>query len=222
MMPNRQLAANPDRKELNRAAILRNVMKVLLVKGFADTSITDLAKAAGTNPGSLYRMLGTKADIAAAAIRCCAESEACLAREPLRTSPTGREAISSMLEENVRLCGRWPKFRGCLFTLNAFITPAKHTGMQEFLTERRRSLAKHVRARLSQAVVEGELPKGTNVDAVANLCITVLGGITFRVLDGTPKALLFRSIELFVNALGFSSDKSIVRRSSKPGREPSQ
>ena len=219
MMQKRQVVANPGRNTLSRSAILRNVMGILLVKGFADTSITDLTKAAGMNARRLYRAFGTKSDLVAEAIRYCAESEACLAREPLRTPHTGKEAISSMLEENVRLCGRWPRFRGCLFTLNAFITPGKHTDLQEFLTERRRSLAKRVRVRLAQAMMEGELPEGTNVEAAANLCLMVLGGITFRVLDGTPKGLLFRSIELFVDALGLSPDKSFVRGAcSAPSR----
>ena len=37
------------------------------------------------------------------AIRFCADTEACLAQEPLHVSRTGREAILAMLEGNVRL-----------------------------------------------------------------------------------------------------------------------
>jgi hypothetical protein len=48
-----------------------------------------------------------------------------------------------------------------------------------------------------------ELPESANCEALANLCLTVLSGLTFRVLDGAPPGLLFRSIGLFVAALGF-------------------
>jgi AcrR family transcriptional regulator len=215
MLKRSQVRPHSSQKQLNRPAVLRNVMRVLLVKGFADTSMTDLTKAASMNRRSLYKAFGTKEEIVGAAIRFCAESEACLAHEPLRMSHSGKEAISCMLEENVRLCGRWPRVRGCLFTLNAFIIPTQDPGLQEFLSEQRRSLQKPVRDRVAQSVVEGELPEDTNVDAVANLCLAVLGGLTFRVIDGTPKGLLLRSIELFVNGLGFSSQKSLVRRASK-------
>jgi hypothetical protein len=50
---------------------------------------------------------------------------------------------------------------------------------------------------------EGELSEGVNFEALANLCLTLLSGLTFRVLDGAPPGLLFRSIGLFVDALGF-------------------
>jgi hypothetical protein len=66
---------------------------------------------------------------------------------------------------------------------------------------------------MAQSVIEGELPEDTNVDAVANLCLPVSGGLTFRVIDGSPKGLLFRSIELFVNGLGFFPQK-IIRSQS--------
>ena len=51
---------------------------------------------------------------------------------------------------------------------------------------------------------EGELPDQTNIEALASLCFTVLAGLTIRVLDGASAALLLRSIELFVNTLGFT------------------
>ena len=185
------------------------------MKGFSGVSITELAQAAGTNQRTLHETFGTRDEILRAAIRFCAGTEASLAHEPLHTSPTGREAISSMLEENVRLRRHWPRSCGCLFTLNAFVIPPEETVLQDFLAERRGLLAKQIRARLARSVNEGELPEGTNVGALANLCFTLLSGLTFRVLDGAPTGLLFRSIELFVNGLGFRSRHRQGRASAR-------
>jgi AcrR family transcriptional regulator len=211
------------RNAVDRSVVLRKVMEVLSVKGFAKASIADLASAAGVGYGTLHKVFGTRDEILRAAIQFCADTEASLAHEPLRVSPTGREAILSMLEENVRLRRHWPRYCGCLFTFNAFIIPAEDVDLQDFLTERRRSLSKQIRSRLTQSVSEGELPEDTHCEALANLCLTVLTGITFRVLDGTPPGLLFRSIELFVNALGFrprrSQARSRIMRSPKPRHE---
>ena len=85
---------------VNRSVVLRKVMEVLSVKGFAKASIADLASAAGVGYSTLRKTFGTKDEILRAAIRFCVSTEACLAHEPLRVSPTGREAILSMLEEN--------------------------------------------------------------------------------------------------------------------------
>jgi AcrR family transcriptional regulator len=194
---------------LDRPVVLRKVMEVLSAKGFAQASIADLKSAVGPAYGALRKAFGTRDEILRAAIRFCADTEACLAQEPLRVSPTGKEAILAMLEENVRLRRHWPRYCGCLFTFNAFIVPPEDADLQDFLTEKRRSLSKHIRSRLAQSVSEGELPKGTNCETLANLCVTLLSGLTFRILDGAPPGLLFRSIGLFVDALG-----SRVRRTT--------
>jgi len=175
----------------------------LSAKGFNKASIANLTSATGLGFGTLRKTFGTKDEILRAAIRFCAETEVCLAQEPLRVSRTGREAILAMFEENVRLRRHWPRHCGCLFMFNAFIVPPDEAELQDFLTEKRRSLSKHIRARLARSVREKELPEGANCEALANLCLTLLSGLTFRVLDGAPPSLLFRSIELFVKGLGF-------------------
>ena len=188
---------------LDRPDLLRKVMEVLSAKGFAKASITDLTSATGLGFDGLRKAFGPRDEILRAAIRFCAETEACLAQEPLRVSPTGREAILAMFEENVRLRRHWPRHCGCLFLFNAFIVPPEDADLRDFLAEKRRSLSKHIRSRLAQSVSEGELPEGANCEALANLCLTLLSGLTLRVLDGAPPSLLFRSIELFVKGLGF-------------------
>jgi AcrR family transcriptional regulator len=196
---------------VNRSAVLRKVMEVLSVKGFAKVSVADLTRVAGVDSGTLRETFGTRDEILRAAIQFCADTEVSLAQEPLRVSPTGREAILSMLEENVRLRRHWPRYCGCLFTFNAFVIPPEDGDLQDFLAERRRSLSKQIRLRLVRSVTDGELPIDTNCEVIANLCLTLLSGLTFRILDGAPPGLLFRSLQLFVNALGFASRRSGAR-----------
>ena len=199
---------------VDSSVILRKVMEVLSVKGFAKASIRDVTRAVGVGHGTLHRVFGSRGEIFRAAIQFCADAEASLAQEPLRVSPTGREAILSMLQENVRLRRHWPGYCGCLFTFNAFVIPREEADLQDSLRERRRILSKQIRSRLGQSVNEGELSEDTNSEVLADLCLTLLSGITFRVLDGAPPSLLFRSIELFVNAIGFTPRQRRARSSS--------
>jgi TetR/AcrR family transcriptional regulator, transcriptional repressor for nem operon len=200
-----------SRNGVNRSVVLRKVIEVLSSKGFAKTSIADLTSATGLGYAALHRAFGSREEILRAAIRFCAETEARLAEESLRVSPTGREAILSMLEENVRLRRHWPRCSGCLFALNAFLVPPEDLDLQVFLTDRRRSLSQQIRTRIAQSVKEGELPAGIHSDTLANLCLTILSGLHSRVLDGTPPALLFRSIEMFVDVLGLRTRKNRAR-----------
>src|SRR5580700_4260296 len=124
---------------LDRQVVLRKAMEVLSAKGFSKASIADLTTATGLGSGALCKAFGARDEIPRAAIRFCAETEACLAQEPLRVSPTGREAILAMFEENVRLRRHWPRYCGSLFTFNAFIVPPDESELQDFLAERRRS-----------------------------------------------------------------------------------
>lgn len=207
------------RNAVDRSVVLRKVMEVLSVKGFAHASIADLTGAAGVGNGALQKAFGSREEILRTAIQFCADAEASLAQEPLRVLPTGREAILSMLEENVRLRRRWPRYCGCLFTSNVFIVPPEDAGLHDFLTERRRSLLKRIRLRLTQSVAEGELPENSNCDALANLCLTLLSGLMLRALDGTPPRPLFRSLELFVDTLGFTPRDTRARpRVTRPSR----
>jgi len=207
---------------LDRPVVLRKVMEVLSAKGFNKASIANLTSATGLGFGALRNTFGSREEILRAAIRFCAETEVCLAQEPLRVSRTGREAILAMFEENVRLRRHWPRYCGSLFTFNAFIVPPDESELQDFLAERRRSLSKQIRARLTRSVREGELPEGSNCEALANLCLTLLSGLTFRVLDGAPPGLLFRSIGLFVNALGFNARRRKARPRMARGSMPRQ
>ena len=196
---------------VDRSVALRKVMEVLAVKGFTKASMEDLTSATGLDYGTLRNLYGARDEILRAAIQFCADTEASLAQEPLRVSPNGREAILSMLEENVRLRRHWTRHCGCLFSFNAFVIPQEDAALQDFLTERRRSLSKQIRSRLVRSVDEGELPERTNCEVLANLCLTLLSGITFRVLDGAPPGLLFRSLEMFVNALGFAPRQGRIK-----------
>jgi AcrR family transcriptional regulator len=126
---------------VDRSSTLGNVMEVLSAKGFAKASTADLKSAVGPGYGALHKAFGTRDEILRAAIRFCADTEACLAQEPLRISPTGREAILAMLEENVRLRRHWSRHSGCLFTCNPCIVPPEDADLQDFLAEKRRSVS---------------------------------------------------------------------------------
>jgi AcrR family transcriptional regulator len=195
----------------HRSHILRKVMEILALKGYAKVSMADIENIAGVGRSALHDTFGSREDILRDAIHFCADTEASLADEPLRVSATGREAISAMLEENVRLHRYWPRNFGCLFTINPFVIPPAEADLRDFLSDRRRSLAKQIRSRLVRSVSEKELTEDTNCEALANLCLAVLSGLTIRILDGTSPALIFRSIEAFINGIGFNAAQAATQ-----------
>jgi AcrR family transcriptional regulator len=138
---------------VDRSDVLSKVMEVLPVKGFAKATTADLTSGAGLGYRRLREAFGTREEVIRAAIRFFADAEASLAHEPLRISPTGKEAFWQCEK---RMC---------------------------------------VYAGIGQDIAD------------AYSCSMLLSfhqsSLGFRVLDGAPPGHLFRTNELFVEALRF-------------------
>ena len=61
---------------VDRSLVLRRVMEILSVKGFAQASMADLTKAVGLGRGTLQKAFGTRDEILRAAIQSFADTEA--------------------------------------------------------------------------------------------------------------------------------------------------
>ena len=193
-------------KMIDCSAILHKATRVFFAKGLDETSIGDLARAAGVSTSTLYKCIGTKQDIFCAAVQELAEREFVLAQEPLRILASGRDAIIGLLEENVRLCLHGPAAFSCLFTFNSLTTSMPYARLHAMLLDRRRTVMKQVRSRLAQSVRERELSTDVNVAIMAQLCIAVLSGLAFRARDGVPASTLLSCVALFVDGIGFRDD----------------
>ena len=204
---------------VDRPAVLRKIVDLLSVKGFANVSMAELTTAVGIGRSALQKAFGSREEILRAAIFHCADTEACLAYEPLSVCSSAREAIRAMLEESIRLHTYWPRSCDCLFTSNSFIAPPNDAELHKFIGTKRSLVFKRIRSRLIQAVNEGELPEKTNCEALAGLCVIVLSGITVRVVEGAPSAVLFRSVDLFVDTLGFRDRIRRAESSTKASRK---
>ena len=191
---------------VDRSAVLRKVMEVLSAKGFAKDVDCRLNKRSGTwlrrAPQGL-RNQGRDSPRRDPVLRrhrgiSGARAFARLAdRQRSNSVDAGREcAVAPALAQIL-----WLSFYVQRLYRSSEDEPTCRTSWRRSVVRS----SKQIRSRLARSVREGELPESANCEALANLCLTLLSGLTFRVLDGTPPSLLFRSIELFVNGLGFTS-----------------
>ena len=172
---------------VDRSAVLRKVMEVLSAKGFAKASIADLKSAVGPAYGALHKAFGTRDEILRAA-------DPVLRRQRRHAWPRSLCVYRRRAEKPFWRC--WKRMCGYAGTGRDTVAASSRSTLLSFLqtrpncrtylTEKRHSLSKHIRARFARSVREGELPEGANCEALANLCLTLLSGLTFRVLDGAP------------------------------------
>ena len=180
-------------------------MHVFWTKGYSDASTADLTHAMGISAPSLYAAFGSKENLFREAVELYDSKEGGRALEALHEEKACKEAVRAMLREYVNVFTSFPERRGCLMILGTVTVPNANSELQDIFRQKRLGAQKKIAARLRKAVREGELDAHADVAAIAHLCLTVGNGLTVQILDGVARPALFRSIDLFVDTLGFTS-----------------
>ena len=83
-------------------------------------------------------------------------------------------------------------------------------------------IRRQLRELIEAAVLEGELPEETAVNAIALLCTATLAGVALVVQEGIDKAEVQAASDLFIASLGFHVAQPAVRKrkSKRPAAAP--
>ncbi|MCW1884937.1 TetR/AcrR family transcriptional regulator [Luteolibacter flavescens] len=176
-------------RSFDRTAALEAATRVFWQKGFTAASMTDLCEAMGIGSPSLYAAFGSKEQLYAEAIRHYGERGMPMLTAALESGPTARDGIESFLRCSARslACPQGPG--GCMVVLSAVASEGV-TGLGEIVLSERKKSQQLLEARLQRGIKEGDLPRGTNVKALARFYVTVQQGMSIQARDGaTPKDL---------------------------------
>ncbi len=158
-------------RSFDRDAALDVAVELFWRHGFEGTSVAMLTEAMGVSPPSLYAAFGDKQRLfEEAAARYDGVTRAAL--DEAVAAPTAREAVARVLADSARAHadGRTPP--GCLM-----LTEPR-------LAAEREDLRRRLQDRLDQGVRDGDVPPGTTTEAVAELLVAVLRGMSGRARDG--------------------------------------
>jgi AcrR family transcriptional regulator len=177
-------------REFDRDEALREAMEIFWAQGYEGTTLADLQKAMGgiTAP-SFYAAFGSKEALFREAVELYKKTQGAPIMEALTEGPTARASIEGMLRaaaENV--CGQ-RKPRGCLMLGGINCTPANN-GVEGFMREQRSRREKFMRQRLRRGIAAGDLPPGTDVNALASFYTSIVDGMAIRARDGASRKTL--------------------------------
>jgi AcrR family transcriptional regulator len=176
----------------DRDEALRQAKRVFLSAGYEGATLADLQEAmGGITATSFYAAFGSKEKLFREVVELHIRTEGAASLRVLEESPTARASIEGMLRAAAENFSRPDKPRGCIVVLDAMNGAPDHSGIREYLRGLRRQRQKLIRRRLERGVAQGDLPKGTDLAALASFYATVLDGLALQARDGASgKALL--------------------------------
>ena len=178
-------------RAFDREAALAQATRLFWIKGFEATSIADLTEAMGIGSPSLYAAFGSKEALYVEALRYYCDNYEALAWAKFLSAATARDAVVSLLMDSAAaLTGCLADIpRGCMVTLSS-VGSEGHSDLGEVVRSARAITLDRLKARLSRAVIEGELSASIDVHALARFVQTVQNGMSILARDGADRAEL--------------------------------
>ena len=172
-------------RSFDREAALERAMQVFWRHGYEASSVSDLTRAMGINPPSLYAAFGDKEHLYLAALERYEQGRRENVVQQLEEAATAREAIEGLL---LAAAGELTnaECRGCMLST----AQCGDERLQSTLAERRAAPKRVLKARFDRAVREGELPRGTDAGALADFYTTVFQGMAIQGRDGASRKSL--------------------------------
>jgi AcrR family transcriptional regulator len=185
-------------RSFDREQALDSAMEVFWDKGFESASLTDLTKAMGINPPSLYAAFGDKEHLFLAAVEryVSHRNDSC----DYCTEATAREAVSTLLLYMAEELTSTGHPRGCLMmmalTTTGGASPQVHAALAKLQAASRRKL----RERIESGIADGELPANTDAAALAGFYGAIMAGMAAMARDGASRKSLVSTVETAMRA----------------------
>jgi AcrR family transcriptional regulator len=185
----------------DREAALAVAVRLFWERGYEATSVGELTRAMGIRPGSFYAAFGDKTSLFKEAVRAYGRSPTGgVVATALTEEPAARAAFARILREAAALYADPSHPPGCLITSAATNVTLQDAEVAVFLRDLREANRTALEARLRAAREEGELPAGTDPEALAGYFVAVIQGMAQRARDGAGIAELAAVAELALTA----------------------
>jgi AcrR family transcriptional regulator len=183
-------------RSFDREQALRAALRVFREHGYEGTSISHLQEAlGGLSPPSIYAAFGSKEQLFKEATDLYVAARRAASERKIAGATTARDAIEAMLRCAVIGSTESGEPRGCLLVQGAITGSASGEGVQQYLHGLRSEEQRAFLKRLKAGVASGELPPGTNVQAMAQFYTTFARGIAIQARDGATRASLMDAVD---------------------------
>jgi AcrR family transcriptional regulator len=182
-------------------AALEAAMLLFWERGYEGTSMSDLTRAMGLSPSSIYAAFSDKQALFSLAIKRHMDSRAQYAMRALE-EPTLERVIRMLFHNTVAFLTTPGHPPTCMTLAGAMGCSVDATPASDLMTEIRKQNEVAMRKRLLQARENGELSKDINVDDYTRYLSSILAGLSVQAANGSTKAELKRTAQMALKRLG--------------------
>ncbi|QMV18583.1 TetR family transcriptional regulator [Granulicella sp. 5B5] len=182
-------------RAFNREHALEAAMRVFWKRGYEGASLTELTAAMGINRPSLYAAFGDKATLFREAVERYGVGPGRYVRRALG-QPTARLVAETLLRGAVTIATDAANPGGCLWVQGALVTSPESSPIRAGLAGLRASGIAQIRARFDRARSDGDLPAGTDTEALTLYITSVMHGLSVQAASGFSREQLQRAADL--------------------------
>ncbi|MFC4913291.1 TetR/AcrR family transcriptional regulator [Actinomadura gamaensis] len=188
-------------RAFDRDAALEAATRLFWERGYEATSIGDLTEAMGIRPASLYAAFGDKKTLFKEVVQGYQRTDAAaFVSRALAEEPTAYRGFARALREAAEIYTDPSHPAGCLVIRAATNIAPRDAEIETHLRDIRNGNVAAFADLVRRAVARGELPEGTDPDAVAQLFALLLQGLSQRAGDGATAADLRPAVEMALAA----------------------
>ncbi|QDQ13603.1 TetR/AcrR family transcriptional regulator [Streptomyces spectabilis] len=185
-------------RSFDRETALEKALRTFWEQGYETTSVSDLTRELGIGAPSLYAAFGDKRTLFAEVLQRYAVSYGAFGARAMEEEPTVRAGVERMLREAAAEYTDPSHPHGCL-VIHAAVNCATPEVEQTLRDQRNANIASF-EDRIKAAVAGGELPRDTDVAALARYVGAVLQGLSQQSRDGATREELEAVAEMSMRA----------------------
>lgn len=172
-------------QEFDRSEVLASVIEIFRQKGYGATSIPDLVKATGLQPGSLYCAFGNKKGILTEALQVYADEYFLMINEIFNKETDAIQGVRKFIHETAISCSSETGRYGCLILNILLELCSQDDEVATLVNKITNRIESNLVTQLAKAQEEGDLRTGVSPPKLATFLMVNIWGL--RILGRRDK-----------------------------------
>jgi AcrR family transcriptional regulator len=201
----------------DRAVALKEAMKLFWERGYEGTSFDELIGVMGISASSFYNSFGNKEELYREATEAYLQSSGCWVHDGLNDDTIDtRTAFARFFAATASEFTRDDLPLGCMISLAGTHVPPGLESLRKMMAERRAGSEAAFAERIRKGIADGDVPKGTDVDALASYYSALARGLAVQARDGASREKLLEIGRIGMRAWPIAAVKTEKPKTEKP------